>query len=249
MLNELENIIKVTRTTNSVLKELASDRFSLCLDKKHFLNYKKEITYKFNKHGYRDDAWPADLKDVVWCLGDSATMGVGQTFDEAWPRMLQNKIKKRCLNIGQEGCSNDTIRMRAEFIYRNYKPKNMIVMWSYFHRRRVNGKDVHSDKSSFGVEADCKNFAYNFTQVEKLNSNVVHFIVPDAFIDFTQNKPISWEYIFTKFKLPGKEHIKKINMFTHIDFGRDSIHFGRLTSEYICGIIKKQLALTNAINQ
>ena len=101
------------------LKELESGLDSLehCLNKAHFLDYKKPITYEYNSRGFRDQEWPNDLSDVVWCIGDSFTSGIGQPFEETWPKVLENKIKKRCINLGLDGCSNDHIAHMAKEIF------------------------------------------------------------------------------------------------------------------------------------
>ena len=48
--------------------------------------------------------------------GDSFTAGIGQPQEETWPQLLQKKIGKRCLNLGEDGCSNDTIYLRIKKI-------------------------------------------------------------------------------------------------------------------------------------
>ena len=37
-----------------------------CLNRKHFQNYKKKITYHYSSHGFRDLEWPDNLSDVIW---------------------------------------------------------------------------------------------------------------------------------------------------------------------------------------
>jgi hypothetical protein len=240
-----QNIMQIPRTYG-MCNEFATDTFEYCRDKEYFQNYKKEITYKFNTHGYRDDEWPTDLENIVWCLGDSATLGVGQPFDDTWPQMLQKILTRRCLNIGQEMCSNDTIRLRAEFISKNYKPTNMVIMWSFFHRRRKNGVDIQYDESDFGMEADLKNFAYNFSKVQELNTKIMHFTIPGALMDNKHFDIGILEYLFTKFNLPGKNNLKQINTFDQVDYGRDHMHWGTMTSQNICSIIKNSIVIDNS---
>ncbi len=77
---------------------------------KEFLDYPYPISYSYNSHGFRDDEWPDDLSNVIWCIGDSFTTGVGVPFDHRWPNILQSKINKRCINLGIDGASNELIR-------------------------------------------------------------------------------------------------------------------------------------------
>ena len=146
------------------------DNLELCNNRQHFLNYSKKITYEYNSRGFRDTEWPEDLSEVIWCVGDSFTVGIGQPHEETWPAMLQKKIGKRCINIGDDGCSNDTISLRVNKIYDLYKPKLIIVMWSYLHRRRTDDRNVHFDKNDFGNKADFNNFIKNYKTISKLKN-------------------------------------------------------------------------------
>ena len=80
-------------------------------------------------------------------MGDSFTVGIGQPFEETWPKVLEKKIGRKCLNLGEDGCSNDTITQRVQEIYKLHKPQLIIVMWSFLHRRNVNGENVQFDKN------------------------------------------------------------------------------------------------------
>ena len=228
--SEFNEIMKTTRNQKITLNELATDTFENCDNKDHFLSYKKKITYKFNEHGYRDEEWPSDLSDVIWCIGDSATMGVGQPFEETWPRILQKKSGKRCLNISSEGCSNDTIKLRAEFIHKNFEPKIMIIMWSFICRRRINNKDMPYDKKDFGDMPDILNFLRNFETVNKLPIPIIHSAVPDAFL----KDRIKY--------LVDKKTKKNIVYFQTLDHARDGHHFDVKTSSQVCDRILEKIA-------
>ena len=65
------------------------DTYELCIDKQHFENYNKKISYKYNSKGFRDVEWPLDFSNWICCIGDSYTEGLGQPFEETWPQMLQ----------------------------------------------------------------------------------------------------------------------------------------------------------------
>jgi hypothetical protein len=206
------------------------DSLKRCLNKKHFKSYKKDITYSYNSKGFRDHEWPEDLSDVVWCVGDSFTVGIGQPFEETWPQVLQKKLGKRCLNLGEDGCSNDTMALRIQEIYESYNPKFLVVMWSYFSRRRTNGTDVAYDKDNFGEDQDLKNFIKNFKTVNSLQTRVCNFAVPDSFSD--------------------EETLKKryptLNIVKRLDYARDRHHFDVKTSNGICDLIIKKVNLDNS---
>jgi hypothetical protein len=207
------------------------DCLEYCLNKEHFRNYPKNIIYQYNSRGFRDAEWPNDLADVIWCVGDSATMGIGQPFEETWPQLLEKKTGKTCLNIGEQGCSNDTIALRTQEIYRLYKPKLIVVMWSYLSRRRVNDENVQYDENNFGVENDLINFAKNYKLVNDLPVDVIHLLVPNACL-FGNNKLSDHLLEF---------NIKNVLFFPQLDHARDYHHFDLQTSNYVCDLILKKI--------
>ena len=209
-----------------------------CFDKKHFASYSKKITYRYNSKGFRDDEWPEDLSDVVWCVGDSFTVGIGQPFEETWPQVLQQELGKRCINIGENGCSNDKIQLRVNQIVNQHHPKLIVVMWTYPWRRLVDGKDVHYDKGDFGVDKDMANFKKNVDLCGK-DTNIIHAIIPtenNAEL-FAKTYINMWTKIFEKYSMP------KMIIFPHLDHARDYYHFDIKTSQHVVGLIKKQIIL------
>lgn len=206
-------------------KTKAPDTLDTCLDKKHYLSYEKDISYKYNSKGFRDHEWPDDLSDVIWCVGDSFTVGIGQPFAETWPQILQEKTKKRCINLGEDGCSNDTMTLRIQEIYKLHNPKLIVVMWSYLARRRVNGENVSHDKDDFGNKEDMENFIKNFKIVNELPISVINTIVPNA---YTRNDSINH---FIK-KITGNISWK-LTPVQQLDWARDHVHFDIKTSQNI----------------
>ena len=206
-------------------KNSGMDTLEKCFDREHYLSYTKDISYRYNSRGFRDHEWPEDLSDVVWCVGDSFTVGIGQPFEETWPQLLENKTGKRCLNIGQDGCANDTMALRIREICKLYKPKLIVVMWSYFSRRRIDGENLQFDKNDFGFERDIKNFHRNFSLCQKLNVNLINFTVPGAFDDIT----------YLEKKYPELKSIRQL------DYARDHHHFDIKTSTGICDLIERKI--------
>ena len=206
-------------------KNSGIDTLEACHDKDHFLSYTKDISYRYNSRGFRDHEWPEDLSDVVWCVGDSFTVGIGQPFEETWPKLLQEKLGKRCINVGQDGCSNDTMSLRIQEICKLHSPKLIVVMWSYFARRRVNGENVDHDKNDFGVDKDMANFSKNFKIVNELPTNIINLIIPFAFEDtemLNENHP-------------------DLNCLRQLDYARDHNHFDVKTGVGVCQLIIKKI--------
>lgn len=229
---EFNKIMKIARNQKITLNELGLDSLTYCKNKDHFLNYKKKITYKFNEYGYRDNEWPSDLSDVIWCVGDSATVGIGQPFEETWPQMLEKKTGKRCINLGEIGCSNDTISLRIQEICKSYTPKLIVVMWSYLNRRRIDGENVQFDKKDFGNSRDLKNFIKNYKLCANVQTDIIHSFIPDV---FNEKNLKSIQYILQH------EGIEDIISFPQLDYARDHHHFGIKTSELVTDLIIEKI--------
>ena len=206
-------------------KDSGLDTLEECLDKDHYLSYTKDISYRYNSKGFRDHEWPEDLSDVVWCVGDSFTVGVGQPFEETWPQLLGKKLGKTCLNIGEDRCANDTMALRIQEICKLHSPKLVVVMWSYFARRRVNGENVHHDRNHFGVDKDMANFSKNFKIVNELPTKIINLLIPFAFDDVKSVKEKYKNTIFTR----------------NIDYARDHHHFDFKTSRGVSQLIIKKI--------
>ena len=212
------------------------DSLELCNDRQHFLNYKKKITYEYNSKGFRDHEWPTELNDLIWCVGDSFTVGIGQPFAETWPQLLEKKIGRRCINLGEDGCSNDTISLRVEKIYDLYKPKLIIVMWIYLHRRRIDNENVHSDKKDFGPKKDLENLNKNYQKISKLKTKIIQTIIPNILLDSQFNKKGIVNYLYNKFS-----NKFKILNFPQLDYARDYHHFDIKTSKHLVDLLIKKI--------
>ena len=211
------------------------DTLEECRDQKHFVNYPKTISYRYNSRGFRDHEWPQDLSEVIWCVGDSFTVGIGQPFEETWPRLLEKKLGKRCLNLGQDGCSNDTIAMRIKEIYKLHNPKLIVVMWSHLARRRVNGVNVMYDKKDFGNKEDMKNFVKNFQMVNELPLPVVNTIIPQE----VNGRTDLLDY-FAKKKITGNISWD-LTVVEQLDYARDYHHFDIKTIEHFTNLIMEKI--------
>jgi len=214
----------------------------------HFNNYPKKVYYQYNSKGFRDNEWPDDLSNVIWCVGDSFTLGCGQPQNESWPALLEKITNKRCINLGQDGASNDTIALRVQAIEKTYNPKLIVIMWSYLHRRRVNGIDQLHDKNDFGDNADIKNFLKNYEAVNSLPTKIIHLAIPlSTYNDINEENRQSEK---TAYDNEISETIKKKILFLmknnvtevkQLDFSRDGRHFDIKTSLGVAHLINKKI--------
>lgn len=114
------------------------DSLEHCRDKKHFLEYPYSIDYQYNSRGFRDDEWSADLNELrqhIWCIGDSFTVGIGSPYQHIWPKVLSQKSRYQTINVSMDGASNNWIARKSVMILNHVRPRVLIIMWSYLSRR------------------------------------------------------------------------------------------------------------------
>jgi hypothetical protein len=108
-----------------------------CLDKKHFDSYPYAVKYRYNSRGYRDSEWPEtieELKECIWCVGDSFTVGLGSLLEHTWVNILQQRTGIRCINVSLDGASNEWMVRKINRILEEINPQQLVVQWSYLHR-------------------------------------------------------------------------------------------------------------------
>ena len=110
----------LSTTANGFETTCGIDSLEHCLNLGYFRSYAKNIVYAYNSLGYRDEEWPSDLINHVWCVGDSFTVGLGQPYDETWPKLVEKQIGNRIINVSMNGASNDWISRRVQSIIDNF---------------------------------------------------------------------------------------------------------------------------------
>ena len=161
------------------------DSIEHCRDKNHFKQYPYPITYDYNSRGFRDQEWPEsveELKNAIWCVGDSFTVGLGSPIEHTWPWLLQKQTGRRVINISMDGASNNWIARRANLIQKEIAPDNIVIMWSYVHRREHQNSELDDEQrricniTSSDIE-DIDNFENCVNQVK--NNNVIQLSIPE----------------------------------------------------------------------
>ena len=165
------------------------DSLDRCLNKEHFQSYPYKVEYVYNSRGFRDAEWPEsleELKNAIWCVGDSFTVGIGSPYHFTWPQVLSAATGRRCINISMDGASNTWISRRAQQIVREVAPAHMVVMWSYLHRREHpdtklsdDRRIVHYEESILEID-DLKNFVCCYQQLNAaaISTDIFNSIIP-----------------------------------------------------------------------
>lgn len=229
-LQYMPDLVLRTRA-NQVWHFSGLDTLDRCLDKQHFHAYPFKVKYHFNSRGFRDEEWPTDLnqlRDAIWCVGDSFTVGVGQPYDHIWPQVLARATGQRTINVSMDGASNDWIARRARQIIDQLAPRNTVVMWSYVHRRenpdttladerRLMFTDGIRDSNSLD---DYDNLRTCRELVQAAGTQVIEAAIPDFCVFESDESAKDFESIYAG-----------IMMVHRLDRARDGHHFDILTAE------------------
>ena len=166
------------------------DNFDFCLDKKHFKSFPYPITYNYNSKGFRDKEWPVtdkELKESVWCFGDSFTVGLGSPIQHTWHRVLAKKINANCINVSLNGASNFWISRQVRSVLTYIKPKIIVIHWSYWHRTENKNSGLpdgyeqkHYELTQLEESLLTNNFLWCIDNVEKnnINTKIIHSFIP-----------------------------------------------------------------------
>jgi hypothetical protein len=116
-----------------------------------------KVNYQFNSRGYRDSEWPNSLdqlKSAVWCLGDSATTGIGSPWQHTWPQMLSQAWNQRTINVSLIAAGNDFIERKCIELLDQIGPEYIVICWSFLWRRDM----PEPDKIAFVTKETQKNW-------------------------------------------------------------------------------------------
>lgn len=163
------------------------DSLDKCFDQEHFQNYPYPIEYIYNSRGFRDAEWPDsldELKNAIWCFGDSFTVGVGQPFEHTWSQVLSNRLRSRTINVSMDGASNDWIARKVLRVVDEIDPKNMVILWSYTHRTELiddslSDEDRRCKFSKNSSLQDLQHWISLTNKVKNRNKNVTQATIPN----------------------------------------------------------------------
>lgn len=198
--------LKLHSRANQCWKFSGMDCIEYCIDKNHFLSYAHDITYKYNSRGFRDQEWPEsmkELKNAIWCIGDSFTVGVGSTVDHIWPNRLAAQSGRRVINVSMDGASNKWIARTTEKIVNDINPKNIIIMWSYTSRRENPNMSLSDEDRRIGHvksshQEDLDDFVNCKQQVDCITDTSVQFAIPNFIYEMLSDVSKTWEVIRDK---------------------------------------------------
>lgn len=249
------------------------DSLDCCLDKKHFVSYPQKVQYVYNSRGFRDIEWPEQFDNVLWCLGDSFTVGLGSPAQHIWPAVLQRRTGQRCINISLDGASNNWISQTAQAILQQFSNAQIVIHWSFLHRRELDIDQALQKKFYFFYQsvrdANWPNCGYHefdqlpvyiqkeLVQVHGWNTNIfsddrlVQYVVSDLQQDIENTKkciqilPNNVVHSHVPNWAPEGTKIDINNMISiqQVDLARDGFHYDIKTSNLLVDKIMTVLAL------
>lgn len=220
----------VLRTrANQCWDQSGIDSLEKCFDQQHFLQYPHPVSYVYNSRGFRDSEWPDhvdQLKNAIWCVGDSFTVGLGSPYEHIWPQRLQQARGQRTINVSMDGASNNWIARRACAILQAICPCVMIIQWSYISRREKPDTSLMDEQRllqsiNCSTEEDIANTLHCIDQVQHSagSCRIIHSFIPD----------------FLPWKLKGTIESRVdglvIPEIQRRDLARDGHHYDVLTSD------------------
>jgi hypothetical protein len=172
----------VSAKTNKTFDWLNRDSPSGCHDIEHFNSYPASIHYYFNSRGFRDTEWPSDLFNLIWCIGDSWTMGLG--CETSWPAELQKLVNTRCINVSMLGASCKWVARQAGMVLK-LNPRAVIIQWPYIWKDEVADPSLSDEDRRINPSFESFEYLYNLYEqsVQKVEnakqrSHVIHTFVP-----------------------------------------------------------------------
>ena len=218
--------INLDTFSNQYLEYSGLDSLDKCFNKDYFLSYPSQIEYKYNSRGFRGPEWPSDLTNVCWCVGDSFTAGVGSPYNHTWHYVLAEALKMQTINVSMDGASNSWIcRKILELLV--IKPKNIIIQWSYIHRREKNNINIcDEERRIYSIDTTtAQDIEHMFACIDKVElakqqTTIIHTFIPDCVPEEEKSR---FDELLAK---------KNINIvrFEQLDKARDYHHYDIQTS-------------------
>lgn len=237
ILQDLILLHKVNLTTSTS----GIDSLELCPDQTYFKNFKYDVVYNYNSRGFRGEEWPETIQEAqsaIWCIGDSFTVGLGSPYNHAWPQVLQKKSNNQIINVSMDGASNEWIAKTAIEILNEVKPINMVLMWSYIHRRH-GIRDTDLKRNIIIDDEQLRQHYIDSTDIEDMEnfSQCVQSLLPwkdqTNFIHLTIPSYAPSNLIDQGHAILCQHYTNVVPYFVQLDFARDFHHFDLLTSQHV----------------
>ena len=222
---------------NQVWRESGLDSQKKCLDRKHFDSYPYSVEYRYNSRGFRDAEWPKsfeELKNSIWCFGDSFTVGIGSSVEHTWVNILQRRTGIRCINVSMDGASNEWIARKINRVLEEINPQWIVVQWSYLHRTESSNTNLIDESrqiyhlDNLSEEHQIDNFKKIRSGIKDTTVHIIESFIPESIT------PLNGPTEFIELEIE------------QIDFARDGHHYDHLTAGKFVDSIIGQFKLVSS---
>lgn len=185
------------------------------------INDDTHVEYSFNDRGFRDEKWPDNLQECIWCIGDSHTLGIGVAEQHIYTNQLKKLTNKNVINISFYGANNIWLSCAAVDILNEINPKNLVIGWTHFDKTVSPSEPVKDNISSHIHFKKCVD------RILKINSNtnIIQFVTPNA----------------TLRKINKDDYDNFLGMIQPLDYARDKLHIGIETHSWLAKQIETML--------
>lgn len=206
--------------------------------------YNKDITYRFNKQGYRTDEWDViDWPNSVVVLGCSYTFGEGLSEEDNICGQLSDLLNRPVINLGAPGTGIQFSAYNSLLLNKNFPtPYAVIQNWSGTTRFELYKSDrvLLCNSMSYGKQREFGKLCDNYYKstialTENLNS-VIWFAVEMSRAIWT-NKTRYYE--ITQFG--DTASLLGLYDYCPIDYARDLNHPGIKSASIIAEQIAKNI--------
>lgn len=222
-----------------------------------------DITYVWNRYGFRSDEFDDDGRGSIMVFGCSYTLGIGCPIEHTWPHILKNKLnpKLKVYNISMAAASSDFISRALYKTVDILRPTAIFILWPRHPAREIPFKGQYipfkittleqvefrgNNKKLFGAYnplfADYSFFMYH----QRKNEILVKSICAE------KNIPIQWLTVSVEEDLDNpnffqlisnvenfnndKAAIRRIGYQFNFPLARDNYHLGKEGNEYIANL-------------
>lgn len=113
------------------------------IHKQSWIYYDMDITYKFNKHGFRMKEFSDVSSEYIAFIGCSYILGAGLRMEDRCSDIVASHFGIDYVNLGICGGSNDMILYNLKQLLKcSDKPKTVVIAWTHTSRKSYWYKDT-----------------------------------------------------------------------------------------------------------
>ena len=198
------------------------------------------VSYTFNKDGFRADEFTYEPNDSVLFLGCSLTVGIGVDLESSWAYKVASRLGLRCYNLGTGAGSADTCFRLAYHWIPLLRPKYVMMLTP--PNARI---EIVEDRDIIQLLPQITQFSNKKYVEELIEEYYKPWLAHPANADMNRLKNVMGvQTICNGIGVPLVEipTDKMYDSKTMMTKGRDLLHPGREWNEYVAQTFMKKLS-------